>query len=127
MSTRALTPSSLCFSLALLAFSIGGKSLTFECFSSDTVQKQQSLDWLLTCEAVICRFFDDLRPYALVQFVPCIVIPLMAILLPPMYTHSTYWLWAAGLCSLSVVEADIFFSLKAVLIIDSIGFQDSIS
>ncbi|KAL9297924.1 hypothetical protein ACSQ67_023820 [Phaseolus vulgaris] len=42
------------------------------------------------------RFFDDLRPYALVQFVPCIAIPLMAILLPPMYTHSTYWLWAAG-------------------------------
>ncbi|KHN11231.1 hypothetical protein glysoja_023295 [Glycine soja] len=42
------------------------------------------------------QFFDDLRPYALVQFVPCIVIPLMAILLPPMYTHSTYWLWAAG-------------------------------
>ncbi|KAH1051918.1 hypothetical protein AAZX31_08G184900 [Glycine max] len=45
---------------------------------------------------VYWRFFDDLRPYALVQFVPCIVIPLMAILLPPMYTHSTYWLWAAG-------------------------------
>ncbi|TYI45467.1 hypothetical protein E1A91_D13G038600v1 [Gossypium mustelinum] len=42
------------------------------------------------------RFFDDLRPYAVVQFVPCIVIPLMAILLPPMYTHSTYWLWAAA-------------------------------
>ncbi|EOX98067.1 Senescence associated gene 18 isoform 2, partial [Theobroma cacao] len=42
------------------------------------------------------RFFDDLRPYALVQFVPCIAIPLMAILLPPMYTHSTFWLWAAG-------------------------------
>ena len=46
---------------------------------------------------VTCRFFDDLHPYALVQFVPCIVIPIMAILLPPMYTHSTYWLWAAGL------------------------------
>ncbi|KAK7342692.1 hypothetical protein VNO80_25648 [Phaseolus coccineus] len=45
---------------------------------------------------VYWRFFDDLRPYALVQFVPCIAIPLMAILLPPMYTHSTYWLWAAG-------------------------------
>ncbi|CAN1305308.1 hypothetical protein LINPERPRIM_LOCUS26488, partial [Linum perenne] len=41
------------------------------------------------------RFFDDLRPYAVIQFVPCIAIPLMAILLPPMYTHSTYWLWAA--------------------------------
>ncbi|CAJ1963663.1 unnamed protein product [Sphenostylis stenocarpa] len=45
---------------------------------------------------VYWRFFDDLRPYALVQFLPCIAIPLMAILLPPMYTHSTYWLWAAG-------------------------------
>ncbi|QHO55448.1 uncharacterized protein DS421_3g65290 [Arachis hypogaea] len=46
-----------------------------------------------------CLFFDDLRPYAVVQFAPCIAIPLMAILLPPMYTHSTYWLWAAGLDS----------------------------
>ncbi|THG17812.1 hypothetical protein TEA_005357 [Camellia sinensis var. sinensis] len=45
---------------------------------------------------IVCRFFDDLCPYALVQFVPCIVIPIMAILLPPMYTHSTYWLWAAA-------------------------------
>jgi hypothetical protein len=56
----------------------------------------------ILCQNIIgvisfCRFFDDLRPYALVQFLPCIAIPLMAILLPPMYTHSTYWLWAAGL------------------------------
>ncbi|XP_010518920.1 PREDICTED: uncharacterized protein LOC104798496 [Tarenaya hassleriana] len=50
------------------------------------------------------RFFDDLRPYALVQFVPCIVIPLMAILLPPMYTHSAYWLWAAGFYLVAKVE-----------------------
>ncbi|OMP01558.1 hypothetical protein COLO4_11783 [Corchorus olitorius] len=49
-------------------------------------------------------FFDDLRPYAVIQFVPCIVIPLMAILLPPMYTHSTYWLWAAGFYLLAKVE-----------------------
>ncbi|XP_057495776.1 uncharacterized protein LOC130780786 [Actinidia eriantha] len=49
-------------------------------------------------------FFDDLRPYALVQFVPCIAIPVMAILLPPMYTHSTYWLWAAGFYLLAKVE-----------------------
>ncbi|KAJ7968064.1 Alkaline phytoceramidase (APHC) [Quillaja saponaria] len=42
------------------------------------------------------RFFDGLRPYALVQFVACIVIPLMAIFLPPKHTHSTYWLWAAA-------------------------------
>ncbi|KAK9286981.1 hypothetical protein L1049_015389 [Liquidambar formosana] len=49
-------------------------------------------------------FFDDLRPYALVQFLPCIAIPVMAILLPPMYTHSTYWLWAAGFYLLAKVE-----------------------
>ncbi|KAG6588802.1 putative transferase, chloroplastic, partial [Cucurbita argyrosperma subsp. sororia] len=48
--------------------------------------------------------FDDLRPYALVQFLPCIAIPLMTILLPPMYTHSTYWLWAAGFYLLAKVE-----------------------
>ncbi|XP_042021662.1 uncharacterized protein LOC121769060 [Salvia splendens] len=50
------------------------------------------------------RFFDDLRPYAVIQFVPCIAIPLMAILLPPMYTHSTYWLWAAGFYILAKIE-----------------------
>ncbi|PIN01589.1 hypothetical protein CDL12_25901 [Handroanthus impetiginosus] len=50
------------------------------------------------------RFFDDLRPYGLVQFVPCIAIPVMAILLPPMYTHSTYWLWAAGFYLLAKIE-----------------------
>ncbi|XP_019086675.1 PREDICTED: uncharacterized protein LOC104777082 [Camelina sativa] len=49
-------------------------------------------------------FFDDLKPYALVQFVHCIAIPLMFILLPPMYTHSTYWLWAAGFYLLAKVE-----------------------
>ncbi|KAK1366114.1 hypothetical protein POM88_041675 [Heracleum sosnowskyi] len=28
----------------------------------------------------------------------------MAVLLPPMYTHSTYWLWAAGFYLLAKVE-----------------------
>ncbi|KMT08112.1 hypothetical protein BVRB_6g143610 [Beta vulgaris subsp. vulgaris] len=50
------------------------------------------------------RFFDDLRPYAVVQFVPCIALPMMAILLPPMYTHSTYWLWAAVFYLLAKIE-----------------------
>lgn len=49
-------------------------------------------------------FSDDLRPYALVQFVPCIAIPLMTILLPAMYTHSLYWLWAAGFYLIAKVE-----------------------
>ncbi|KAG9444045.1 hypothetical protein H6P81_015385 [Aristolochia fimbriata] len=50
------------------------------------------------------RFFDDLRPYAIIQFVPCIAIPVMAIILPPMYTHSLYWLWAAGFYLLAKIE-----------------------
>ncbi|KAK4743268.1 hypothetical protein SAY87_001269 [Trapa incisa] len=49
-------------------------------------------------------FFDDLRPYAIVQFVPCIAIPIMAVLLPPMYTHSTYWLWAAAFYLIAKIE-----------------------
>nr|ACN27189.1 unknown [Zea mays] len=50
------------------------------------------------------RHFDDLRPYAVVQFVPCIALPVMAIVIPPMYTHSSYWLWAAGFYLLAKVE-----------------------
>lgn len=50
------------------------------------------------------RFADDLRPYALVQFVPCFAIPAMTISLPPKYTHSIYWLWAAGWYLLAKVE-----------------------
>ncbi|VFQ59049.1 unnamed protein product [Cuscuta campestris] len=42
------------------------------------------------------RYTGDLRPYAVVETVPAIVVVLMAILIPPRYTHSTYWLWAAG-------------------------------
>ncbi|XP_051145326.1 uncharacterized protein LOC127261147 [Andrographis paniculata] len=49
-------------------------------------------------------FFDDLRPYAVVQFVPCVAIPVMAIILPPMYTHSSYWLWAAGFYLIAKIE-----------------------
>ncbi|KAH0988684.1 hypothetical protein GBA52_000167 [Prunus armeniaca] len=59
---------------------------------------------LLLAGIVSILFFDDLRPYAMVQFLPCIAIPVMAILLPPMYTHSTYWLWAAGFYLLAKVE-----------------------
>lgn len=50
------------------------------------------------------RFANDLRPYALVQFVPCLAIPIMAILLPPKYSHSSYWLWAAGWYLLAKIE-----------------------
>ncbi|KAG5029647.1 hypothetical protein JHK87_013161 [Glycine soja] len=45
---------------------------------------------------IIERFFGDIRLYVLAQGASCIAIPLMATLLPPMYTHSTYWLWTSG-------------------------------
>ncbi|KAG0578880.1 hypothetical protein KC19_4G056400 [Ceratodon purpureus] len=50
------------------------------------------------------RFANDLRIYALVQFVPCFAIPAMAILLPPKYSHSHYWLWAAGWYLLAKIQ-----------------------
>ncbi|KAI4342260.1 hypothetical protein MLD38_026902 [Melastoma candidum] len=59
---------------------------------------------LLLAGVLSILFFDDLRPYAIIQFVPCIAIPLMAILLPPMYTHSSYWLWAAAFYLLAKIE-----------------------
>ncbi|KAF7842710.1 Ceramidase domain-containing protein [Senna tora] len=49
-------------------------------------------------------FFDDLRLYALAQSLPFIAIALIAILFPPMYTHSMYWLWAAGFYQLALVQ-----------------------
>ncbi|XP_004504135.1 uncharacterized protein [Cicer arietinum] len=54
--------------------------------------------------SVYWRLFGDIRPYLLVQTVSCMAIPLMALLLPPMYTHSTYWLWAAGFYPLAMLQ-----------------------
>uniref|UniRef100_A0A0D9VAM0 Ceramidase n=1 Tax=Leersia perrieri TaxID=77586 RepID=A0A0D9VAM0_9ORYZ len=64
----------------------------------------KSLAPLVFAGALSIMFFDDLRPYAVIQFVPCIAIPVMAIVIPPMYTHSSYWLWAAGFYLLAKVE-----------------------
>ncbi|MQL87981.1 hypothetical protein Taro_020522 [Colocasia esculenta] len=46
----------------------------------------------------------SILPLLLAGFVPCIAIPIMAILMPPMYTHSSYWLWAAGFYLLAKIE-----------------------
>jgi hypothetical protein len=47
-------------------------------------------------DGFLCRFTDDLRPYLLVQFVPLLLIPLMAVLTPSKYSHSHIWLWASA-------------------------------
>ncbi|KAJ8774810.1 hypothetical protein K2173_017256 [Erythroxylum novogranatense] len=54
---------------------------------------------------VYARTFNDLRLCMLFQLIPCIVIPGLAFLYPAKYTHSKYWLWAAGVCILSKFEA----------------------
>ncbi|KOM30765.1 hypothetical protein LR48_Vigan01g032000 [Vigna angularis] len=49
-------------------------------------------------------FFGDIRLYVLAQSAACIAVPLMATLLPPMYTHSPYWLWASGFYLLAMLQ-----------------------
>ncbi|XP_038698878.1 uncharacterized protein LOC119996357 isoform X2 [Tripterygium wilfordii] len=46
--------------------------------------------------AVDCRTFNDLRLCMMFQLIPCIAIPTMNFLFPPKYTHSRFWIWAAG-------------------------------
>lgn len=62
----------------------------------------------LITAGIICsvywRFFGDIRLYLLAQGASCIAIPLMAALLPPMYTHSTYWLWASGFYLIALLQ-----------------------
>lgn len=42
------------------------------------------------------RLTDDLRPYLLVQFVPLLLLPALALLSPAKYSHSALWLAAAA-------------------------------
>ncbi|GAQ90032.1 hypothetical protein KFL_005910070 [Klebsormidium nitens] len=42
------------------------------------------------------RLTDDLRPYLLVQFVPLLLLPALALLTPAKYSHSAAWLGAAA-------------------------------
>ncbi|KAK7399608.1 hypothetical protein VNO78_10793 [Psophocarpus tetragonolobus] len=53
---------------------------------------------------VYWRFCGDIRLYLLAQSGSCIAISLMATLLPPMYSHSTYWLWASGFYLLAMLQ-----------------------
>nr|KYP36485.1 hypothetical protein KK1_042403 [Cajanus cajan] len=59
---------------------------------------------LITAGIMCSVFFGDIRLYLLAQGASCIAIPLMAALLPPMYTHSTYWLWASGFYLLALLQ-----------------------
>ncbi|TKY60226.1 hypothetical protein E2542_SST17321 [Spatholobus suberectus] len=68
---------------------------------------------LITAGIIGSVFFGDIRLYLLAQSTSCIAIPLMAILLPPMYTHSTYWLW--GFRFVLLVLYNSFFDVIQIL------------
>eukprot|EP00250_Pteridium_aquilinum_P007235 c17003_g1_i1 orf=111-1055(+) len=79
-------------------------------FIIERIDERQGTIWLAplllvgAVSVAYWRFANDLRPYALVQFVPCFAIPIMTIALPPKYTHSSYWLWGAGFYLIAKVE-----------------------
>nr|AFO66499.1 putative membrane protein [Brassica napus] len=50
------------------------------------------------------RVFNDLRLCLTFQLIPCLVIPVMTVLLPPKYTHSRFWLLATAAHAVSKIE-----------------------
>ncbi|XP_010453247.1 PREDICTED: uncharacterized protein LOC104735201 [Camelina sativa] len=50
------------------------------------------------------RVFNDLRLCMTFQLIPCLVIPVMTVLLPPKYTHSRFWLWATAAYAIAKIE-----------------------
>jgi hypothetical protein len=52
---------------------------------------------------LLWRWNDDLRLYGWVQLFPCLALPLMFLLLPPKYTGTYYWFFAAALYALAKV------------------------
>ncbi|KAK1550027.1 hypothetical protein Q3G72_012541 [Acer saccharum] len=51
------------------------------------------------------RTFNDFRLCMTFQLIPCIAIPGLTLLFPPKYTHSKYWLYAAGVHLVAKFEA----------------------
>ncbi|XP_015573067.1 uncharacterized protein LOC8259580 isoform X2 [Ricinus communis] len=85
-------------------------SSLFSSFVVERVGKRVGLSCLFGLLVVIllstayARIFNDLRLCMMFQLIPCIAIPGMTFLYPPKYTHSIYWLWAAGVCLLAKFE-----------------------
>ncbi|KAL3744483.1 hypothetical protein ACJRO7_013706 [Eucalyptus globulus] len=86
-------------------------SSLFSSFLVERVGKRTGLSFLSLLlffsflSAAYERTFNDLRLRMMFQLIPCVVIPFMTLLFPPKYTHSRYWLWAAGIYLLSKFEA----------------------
>nr|VDD19973.1 unnamed protein product [Brassica rapa] len=59
---------------------------------------------VIICVLVDGRVFNDLRLCLTFQLIPCLVIPVMTVLLPPKYTHSRFWLLATAAHAVSKIE-----------------------
>ncbi|KAJ4708198.1 Alkaline phytoceramidase (aPHC) [Melia azedarach] len=51
------------------------------------------------------RIFNDFRLCMTFQLIPCLAIPVMVFFLPPKYTHSRFWIYAAGVHIIAKFEA----------------------
>ncbi|KAF5748321.1 hypothetical protein HS088_TW04G00273 [Tripterygium wilfordii] len=77
-------------------------SALLSCFIVERVGNKIGLSCLLGLfllvflSAAYARTFNDLRLCMMFQLIPCIAIPTMNFLFPPKYTHSRFWIWAAG-------------------------------
>ncbi|XP_021606482.1 uncharacterized protein LOC110610732 isoform X2 [Manihot esculenta] len=86
-------------------------SSLFSSFIVERVGRRVGLSCLFGMLVVVslstayARIFNDLRLCMMFQLIPCIAIPVMTFYYPPRYTHSIYWLWAAGVYLIAKFEA----------------------
>ena len=82
----------------------------------------RALLWPLVALGVVSLLvwlkFDDLRLYGWVQFFPCVALPLIFVLLPPMSTGTAYWFVGAGFYVLAKLlehfDAAIYSALQVM-------------
>lgn len=76
----------------------------------------------------LIRVLDDMRLWVILNFVPCIAIPVMLFLFPPKYTHSRFWFIATGSCNqstaLNLLALSEDFYLIDILVQDFTFWQD---
>ncbi|KAH7572453.1 hypothetical protein JRO89_XS04G0258700 [Xanthoceras sorbifolium] len=86
-------------------------SSLFSCFLVERVGMRIGLSCLIALVSVAflsmnyARTFNDFRLCMTFQLIPCIVIPGLTLLFTPKYTHSRYWLYAAGVHLVAKFEA----------------------
>ncbi|KAL9810074.1 hypothetical protein AtNW77_Chr5g0095571 [Arabidopsis thaliana] len=94
----------------LCLFILIAYSSLFSSFLVERAGEKVGLSCLILLLFISClsvayaRVFNDLRLCMTFQLIPCLVIPVMAVLLPPKYTHSRFWLWATAAYTIAKIE-----------------------